>query len=398
MRLAESAVFKTDAFKGMPVVDVDTHFQEPWDLWTKRAPKKFAEQVPQVRDIDGVPHWFIGDAVHGRALVSSTVLKDGTITQGWGFLDTPRDAIHPGAFETKPRLELMDDIGIWAQIMYPNLLGFGNQTGAALPKDVRLAATQIYNDAMAEMQEESGGRLLPMALVPWWDIDMALKEIERTHKMGMKGLNTCSDPQDIGMADLKSDYWNPMWELAQDLNMPINFHIGASQTQGMWFGQGPWPSYDGDIKLAIGSAMMFFGNARVLANLMLSGICERYPRLKFVSVESGAGWIPFLLEGLDYQVDQLPARATKHLSMKPSDYFRRQMYACYWFERKSLRETIDYLGPDNLMFETDFPHPTCLVKKDLDKAAEVLAALPADERRKITGGTAAKVYNLTLPT
>jgi predicted TIM-barrel fold metal-dependent hydrolase len=74
------------------------------------------------------------------------------------------------------------------------------------------------------------------------------------------------------------------------------------------------------------------------------------------------------------------------------------MYACYWFERQSLRETIDYLGPDNLMFETDFPHPTCLVKKDLDKAAEVLAALPVDERRKITGGTAAKVYNLTLPT
>ena len=99
----------------------------------------------------------------------------------------------------------------------------------------------------------------------------------------------------------------------------------------------------------------------MLSNLIFSGVLERFPKLKFASVESGVGWIPFLLEALDYQLEEEVPGASEILSMTPSEYFRRQIYGCFWFERKGLGAAINALGPDNLMFESDFPIlPVCI--------------------------------------
>ena len=101
--------------------------------------------------------------------------------------------------------------------------------------------TQIYNDAMAEMQAASNGRIFPMIVVPWWNIDQALAEVKRCQKMGMRGINTNSDPQLHGLPSLAEPYWYPLWELCSDLDLPVNFHIGGSEismaaaSSGMWF-------------------------------------------------------------------------------------------------------------------------------------------------------------------
>ena len=95
--------------------------------------------------------------------------------------------------------------------------------------------------------------------------------------------------------------------------MPVNFHIGASDTSMSWFGTSPWPGLDEDRKIAIGSAMMYLSNARIIANLMFSGVLERFPTVKFVSVESGIGWMPFFLESLDYQLYETAPSAVAEL-------------------------------------------------------------------------------------
>ena len=119
--------------------------------------------------------------------------------------------------------------------------------------------------------------------------------------------------------------------------MPINFHIGASTEANDFFTKSPWSSQSDDRKLALGSTMLFMHNAQVFANIIYSGILERYPKLNFVSVESGVGWMPFMLEALDYELDEAAPKSKSLLSMKPSDYFRRQIYACFWFEQKGFR-------------------------------------------------------------
>jgi predicted TIM-barrel fold metal-dependent hydrolase len=298
----------------------------------------------------------------------------------------------------------MDDNGIWAQIIYPNVLGFAGQGRSPMgaPRrepvdaDLRLVSTQIYNDAMAEMQAESGGRLLPMALLPWWDIDLAVKEAERCRTMGMRGVNINSEPYRNGMQDLSGDYWTPLWELCSDRGLPVNFHIGASEGTMDWYGDSPWPSLQPEEKLAVGGTMMFISNAQVILNLITSGLLERFPKLNFVSVESGIGWIPFVLETLDYSLAEAGAHRLGKLSMSPVEYFRRQIYATLWFEGRDSSAAIRRVGVDNVMFETDFPHPICLYPRPLEQVGKCLAELTPEERRKVLSTNAARVYNIPV--
>jgi predicted TIM-barrel fold metal-dependent hydrolase len=345
-----------DLLAGIKVVDSDTHLSEPHDLWTKRAPKQWKERVPQVREVDRKRTWIInGNTPMGAATPVSVVRKDGSKIRGWGFINCQIEDVHPGSFNIKERVKYMDETGVWAQIVYPNFLGFGGQTAKKLDEDIRLVTFQIYNDAMAEFQEESGNRIFPMAMLPWWNIDASAAEASRCQKMGLRGVNMNNHPQGHGLPDLGHRDWDRLWEVCSDLNLPINFHIGASDESTSWFTSIPWPSQTPDQKLALGSVMIFVNSAGVLSNLIFSGVLERFPRLKFASVESGVGWIPFLLEALDYQLEQEVPGASEILSMKPSEYFRRQIYACFWFERKGLRPALDALGEDNVMFESDFP-------------------------------------------
>ena len=107
------------------------------------------------------------------------------------------------------------------------------------------------------------------------------------------------------------------------------------------------------------SSLVLLGNAQNIAEVVLSGVCHRYPDLKFVSVENGAGWLPFLAESMDWQWLNVGAHKDYPERLLPSEYLYRQVYGMYWFERDAGRAVIDKLA-DNLMFETDFPHATSL--------------------------------------
>ena len=116
----------------------------------------------------------------------------------------------------------------------------------------------------------------------------------------------------------------------------MHFHIGASLTTMTYFGTYPWESQDDDTKLAIGGTLLFIGNARVVTNIILSGMLDRHPKLKMVSVESGVGWIPFILEALDYEMSENAPKQLDQLSMLPSEYFKRNLFATFWFEKNNL--------------------------------------------------------------
>jgi len=377
---------------GIPVVDADTHLSEWYDLWTSRAPAAFKARVPQVREVDGRYEWFIDGQLLNREGASSAVRHDGSKAYGMDFKALQLADIHPGAYRVKERLQFMDEQGIAAQIAYPNLLGFGGQKAMQLDADVRNISVQIFNDAMAELQADSGNRIYPMAMMPWWDVGLSVREAERCAAMGLRGVNMNSDPHEHGLPALGDPHYSPLWEACIDKRLPVNFHIGASDDSMTWFGRGLWPGHPDAVKLAYGSLMLFVGNMRVLGNIILSGFLERHPQLKIVSVESGVGWLPFFLEALEYQMSE----AALKFDRSPREIFASQIYACSWFERKSLLHTVRSLGADNIMFETDFPHPTCLYPDALTYMQEALEELTPDDRRKIFGGTAQALYRLDL--
>jgi predicted TIM-barrel fold metal-dependent hydrolase len=379
------------------VIDADTHLTEQHDLWTKRAPTAWKDRVPHVTRVDGSATWVVDGAVLGRAGAGGVIDKNGVKGRSFeGLYEWEIDQAHVAAYDPRARVQLMDDIGVWAQIIFPGVVGLGGQGLAEVVSDLELRTLclEIFNDASGELQAESANRLLPMALLPAWDIDACVREAHRAKSLGLRGVNLTSDPQDLGAPDLASHDWDPVWEACSSLSLPVHFHIGASLTTMNYFGTYPWPSHDDDTKLAIGGTLLFIGNARVVVNIICSGVLERFPELKIVSVESGSGWIPFILEALDYEMAENAPRLKAALSLSPSEYFKRQIYATTWFERTNLASMVASVGEDNIMFETDFPHPTCLYPDPLKTAAENMRDLTPAVQRKILGENAAKLYHL----
>ena len=387
-----------DLLAGLKVIDTDSHWSEPHDLWTSRAPSAYVDRVPQMGERDGRRRWwFDGDIPIGLPIASSVVDPDGAKITGTAFFDLDNDMVHRSSFDAEARVEMLDHLGIHAQVMYPNVAGFGNQNFLKSPDDrLRLLSVEIYNDALAEFQAATGDRVFGMALLPWWDLEAAVAEIRRVDGLGLRGIVTCSNPEEAGRPDMARREWDPVWEVCSELSMPVNFHIGSSKGNLDFFGKAPWPSFGAERKLAVGSANLFMGNARVIGNMIYSGVPERFPELRFVSVESGIGWIPFFLECLDHQLLETAPNELADLSMAPSDYFRRQFLGTFWFESAMVRAAIDYLGDRCLMFETDFPHPTCLYPRDDVRLGATLARLDAEETRRVMQDNAAELYRIAI--
>jgi predicted TIM-barrel fold metal-dependent hydrolase len=381
-----------ELLKGVKIVDADTHITEWPDLWTSRAPARFKDKMPQRKSAEGVTAWMIDDYEIARDYGYSAIKKDGSKVPGLDFFELKFHEVTDGAHDVAARLDYMDQNGFAAQIGYTNLLGFGGAKSMRVAPELREMAIQIQNDAMAELQANSGNRIYPMAMLPWWDLRASVKEAERCADMGLRGVNTHANPQDHGLPDLGEDHWTPLWELCEHRNLPVNFHVGFSQGQTGWESPGVWPSHDGYKKYAISNSMLFAPNMVVILNLLLSPVFERHPNLKFVSVESGVGWVPFMLENLDYQVkENLPGMTTSVL-----DLFREHFFICYWAEREGLVEIVRRVGANNVLFETDYPHPTCLYPDPLDYHLPSLEQLSASESRKVFGGNAEALYNLDL--
>jgi predicted TIM-barrel fold metal-dependent hydrolase len=115
-----------------------------------------------------------------------------------------------------------------------------------------------------------------------------------------------------------------------------------------------------------------------------------------VSVESGVGWVPFYLQALDYQQHEAAPNELAHLKLKPSEYFKRQLYACFWFEKLPPQSVIESIGVGNVLFETDFPHPTCLYPDTADHLRESMQHLDENVRRRVLQDNAAELYRIPV--
>jgi len=388
----------SEAPERLAVLDADSHLTDVDDLWTKRAPAAYKDEILHVEDVDGERTWVVEGLAVGKAGGGSTIDREGIkhpfqeSMVEWDF-----ERAHIGAWDIDTRLEVLDAMGIQHQVLYPNALGLGGQALADVKDPVlRNLCVEIFNDSRAEIQSRTNNRLLPMPILPSWDIDASVREAQRISDMGLRGVNMTSDPQDLGSPDLANRAWDPLWEACADLELPVHFHIGSSLTAMNFFGQYFWESQHEYVKPAIGGAMLFIGNARVVINTIFAGVFDRHPKLKMVSVESGIGWVPFILETMDWELPENAPVQAAELDRVPSEYFKTNWYATMWFEtgRGHLQELVDKVGEDNVMFETDFPHPTSLWPKPLEHVQDAMATLRPETRRKILAENGNKLYRL----
>ena len=379
------------------VIDADTHISEPGDLWTSRLPARFKDQAPHiVRDPEsGIETWRIGG--------SRTFLPVGfTAVAGWPepFPAAPRnmDEVPKAAFDASARLEYMDRVGIWAMALYPNVGGFGSQAFLALKdRELMLACVRAYNDFLMDWISPDPRRFIAICATPFWDVAASVAEIERCAKLGHKGVLFTGAPQSHHMPILASRHWDPLWAAAQACDLPVSFHIGAGT-----FDDGFTPEriqiMGAGRTNGFAAISLFLDNGKQLTDLLFSGILPRFPELKFLSVESGIGFIPFVLEAADYTFEYGKVRQTNpEFVLKPSEYFHRQVYGCYIFEEHAPRELMSAIGEDNILFETDYPHPVCLYGNVREKIDRALEHATPQARHKVLWGNAAKLYKIAPP-
>jgi predicted TIM-barrel fold metal-dependent hydrolase len=151
--------------------------------------------------------------------------------------------------------------------------------------------------------------------------------------------------------------------------------------------------------MAVSACQFIMSNLRIITNLCFSDLFDRFPKLKIVSAESGIGWVPFLLEMMEFQFDEM---VTSHEEVtfakyRPSEYFKQHLYVTFWFERLGPLTMLDEIGVRNVLLGTDIPHPTCFYPGPREHFVEVLGGLSPDVRRRVVQDNAAALYGIDLP-
>ena len=380
------------------VIDVDSHVTEPPDLWTSRiSTAKWGDLVPHVVFDERLQmqRWMVGDSRLPAVGASSYA--------GWTqFPPTPpptMDDMDPASFDPRERVKRLDEYGIARQIIYPNILGFYSHLFAEMPdRGLAREIVAAYNDFQVWFSEEGDGRFVALTCIPYWDVDESLAEIERCAALGHRGVILGLDYPKVGVPPLRDDYWTPVLSLTESLGLPVNFHIGFAASNDKE--ERKHQKMEDRRVYCKETALFMLGNATAIAEVIVSGLCERFPKLAFVSVESGAGFLPFLLRSLDWQWMNSGTHDEYPDWLLPSEYFRRQIYGTFWFEAASVADALEQY-PDNIMFETDFPHPTSLSPgpnsyspNPRDLIDRELSSLPEETIEKVLHGTAARLYDL----
>ena len=383
--------------KGWPIIDTDTHIAEPADLWTARVPSKWKDQVPYVQEHSGPSGrprlgWFLGGKYIGIAPSGVMV--------SWKYPPpaappTFEDAI-PAAYDIHARVKLMDEMGIWGQVLYPNV-GSGRRLMQMEDEELSYECVKIYNDWVAEWTSPYKERFRAPAAMPLWDVDRTIKEMHRVKDLGYTSLLWLAGPHQLGLPPISDEHWDRVYAAAQELDMPLNLHGGSGRIAA----GGPmmFPRAGRQGNFCLSSMSLLIGAAQSIVEWCYTGTFERFPDLKVGQIESGIGYIPSILEGMDWQwIENFvwKERPGDHL---PSELFHRNMMCCFWFEKVGPSKLVEEIGEDNILFETDFPHPTSVFPESRvrQQYTECFGDQPERVRRKILFENAARFYKMDLP-
>ena len=212
----------------IPIVDVDSHVAEPEDLWTSRMPARLGNAIPKVVWDEGAgeSRWKVGD------VLLSAVGE--YCAAGWtehfpSHPPTLQDA-DPACFDAKSRLERLDDYGVWAQVLYPNVIAFDAHAFLTeLGSGLATACVEAYNDFLADFAAADTRRLVPLMMLPFWDVEASVREMERCRGLGHRGVLFAALFDRLGLPNIADPSWAPILSAAQDLELPMNFHIGFGQ-------------------------------------------------------------------------------------------------------------------------------------------------------------------------
>jgi predicted TIM-barrel fold metal-dependent hydrolase len=395
-----------DASRLPKVISVDDHVVEPPHVWETRLPARLRDRGPKVvrRGVRAIT--FAGAANYKEEFDDDSPNKADT----WVYEDLvythkrmvaavgyPRDEMtmtpityddmRPGCYEPKARLADMDLNGVEASACYPTFPRFCGQTfSERRDKDLALACVTAYNDWMVEEWcGDADGRLVPLCLVPLWDVELAAAEVRRNAARGVRAMAFSEIPAHLGLPSIHSGFWDPVFAACEETGTVVCMHIGSSSRM---------PATSPDAPPSVTATLGFGGAMMSVVDFLWSGVLVRFPKLKLAYAESQMGWLPYVLERIDdVWEDNQGWAQTKHIPEPPSTYFHRNVWMCFFKDQTGIDNRAK-IGIDRITFETDYPHSDSTWPDTPKVAAKLLAGLTDDEVYRIVRGNAIELFQL----
>lgn len=372
------------------VISVDDHLVEPPDMFEGRVPARFAELAPKVITTpEGDEAWTFDGTVYRQVGLNAVA---GRPKEDWSLSPTRFDEMRRGCWDIHERIKDMDLGGVYAMTNFPSqITGFcGSVFSRCSDPELGLAVTRAWNDWLHEgWWGPYPDRTVPMGITWLADAELGAAEIRRNAERGFVAVTLPEQPHRIGYPSLYSGYWDPILRACEETGTVICLHVGSS-------GLLPMPADAPQLELA---ATLFSGLSLVTcAEWLWSGAAVRFPDLKIVLSEGGIGWVPMLLDRLDYITDHSGSgdQAWPSKDRRPAEVLKDNFWFCILDDPSTL-PALDRIGADHVLFETDYPHADSLWPHVQDHAETLLGHLPDETIRKITHENAAALFRHPLP-
>ena len=366
------------------VISSDSHIVEPPDLWTSRMGSRFGDRAPHVVSEEENDFWYVDGSQSGSfggGTQAGTRFQEPEVLSYNGRMDNVR----PGGYIPDEHVKDMDIDGVDVGIIYPTT---GLTMFKVLDSNLMTPIFETYNDWLAEFCGAYPQRLKGIGMVNVDDVAVGVKELERCARMGLVGALITVYPPPERSYDLAE--YEPLWAAGQDLDMPLSLHTGTNRP-----GPGQELSQVDDARPAFMSTLDHWVRMS-LGHIIFSGALERYPKLQLGVVEHELSWIPHALERMDFSYTQRPRGETWHRfkeDMLPSDYFHRNVFVGFQEDGLGIKLR-DVIGVDNLLWGSDYPHIESTFPRSRQILEEILVDCTEEEKAKIVGANAARVYRL----
>jgi predicted TIM-barrel fold metal-dependent hydrolase len=390
------------------IVSADDHVVEPANVWQDRLPAKYKAVGPRVVRASAEMSFFGGKFTHKMG-------GDGPMADWWLYEDLqwPQtrlgacagfepdevkvepitfDEMRPGCYEQTGRLEDMDLNWTEASLCFPTFPRFCGQTFyEAKDKELALLCVKAYNDWMVdEWCGGSGGRLVPLCIIPLWDPQLAAAEVRRNAARGVRAVTFSEQPPHLGLPSIhdKNRYWDPFMEACNETGTLICMHSGSGSKM---------PSTSADAPPAVGSTLTHELAEQSMADWLFSGLLAKYPDLIITYSEGQIGWIPYILDRADriWEHNRGWNEVRELVPEPPSTYYWGRIYGCFFEDAAGLAQ-IDAIGPDQVTFEVDYPHADGTWPNTKAVAEKMFANLDDDKTYKIMRGNTIRMLGLDL--
>jgi Amidohydrolase len=365
------------------LVSVDDHIVEPPEMFEGRLPAKYQDLAPRLeRKPDGTDVWRYDGSEIPNIGLNAVV---GRPPEEYGIEPTSLDQMRPGCFDVHERVRDMNANGVLGSMCFPSFPQFCGQLFArTADKDVALAMIRAYNDWHIEgWCGAEPGRFIPLSLPVLWDPALAADEVRRVAGRGCHAVTFSENPEKLGWPSFHSDHWDPFWQACADEGTVVCLHIGSSSQLVV-------TSVEAPIDVMISLQPM--NVVQAAADLLWSPVLRKFPDLRIALSEGGIGWIPYLLERVDYVYEHHRAWTGQDFgSLLPSQLFKERIVTCFIDDAFGV-DNRRYLNLDNITWECDYPHSDSTWPHAPESAMKYLADVPDDEIDKITHLNAMRIF------